>query len=140
MSKSFTLVELLVVIAIIGILTGFLLSSVSQTKKQAQRVECLNFQRQLYIFYYVDDWDEGANEICEMGFLPEEQWVVPWLLEPRQFFDDKTPIDLINEGNTSKVCDLLRFIETDEADIWEPMEYRDAQDRIRRGDVPSAYE
>ena len=63
MSKSFTLVELLVVIAIIGILTGLLLSSVSQAKKQAQRVECLNFQRQLYIFYYVDDWDEGANEI-----------------------------------------------------------------------------
>ena len=81
-----------------------------------------------------------VNEICEMGFLPEEQWVVPWLLEPRQFFDDKTPIDLINEGNTSKVCDLLRFIETDEADAWEPMEYRDAQDRIRRGDVPSTYE
>ena len=63
MSKSFTLVELLVVIAIIGILTGLLLSSVSQANKQAQRVECLNFQRQLYIFYYVDDWDEGANEI-----------------------------------------------------------------------------
>ena len=63
MSKSFTLVELLVVIAIIGILTSLLLSSVSQANKQAQRVECLNFQRQLYIFYYVDDWDEGANEI-----------------------------------------------------------------------------
>ena len=63
MSKSFTLVELLVVIAIIGILTSFLLSSVLEAKKQAQRVECLNFQRQLYIFYYVDDWDEGANEI-----------------------------------------------------------------------------
>ena len=62
MSKSFTLVELLVVIAIIGILTGLLLSSVSQANKQAQRVECLNFQRQLYIFYYVDDWDEGTNE------------------------------------------------------------------------------
>ena len=63
MSKSFTLVELLVVIAIIGILTGLLLSSVSQANKQAQRVECLNFQRQLYIFYYVDDWDEDTNEI-----------------------------------------------------------------------------
>ena len=62
MSKSFTLVELLVVITIIGILTSFLLSSVLEVKKQAQRVECLNFQRQLYIFYYVDDWDEGTNE------------------------------------------------------------------------------
>jgi prepilin-type N-terminal cleavage/methylation domain-containing protein len=62
MKTGFTLVELLVVITIIGILTGFLLSSVSNAKKSAQRVECLNFQRQLYIFYYVDDWDEGTNE------------------------------------------------------------------------------
>ena len=62
MKNGFTLVELLVVIAIIGVLTGFLLSALSQAKKQAQRVECLNFQRQLYIFYYVDDWDEDTNE------------------------------------------------------------------------------
>lgn len=60
--KSFTLIELLVVITIIGILTGFLLSSLSTTKKQAQRVECLNFQRQLYIFYYADNWDEDVYE------------------------------------------------------------------------------
>jgi len=60
--KSFTLVELLVVITIIGILTGFLLSSLSKTKKHAQRVECLNFQRQLYIFYYADNWDEDVYE------------------------------------------------------------------------------
>jgi prepilin-type N-terminal cleavage/methylation domain-containing protein len=63
MSKSFTLVELLVVIAIIGILTGLLLSAVSQANKQAQRVECLNFQRQLYIFYYADNWDEDTTEL-----------------------------------------------------------------------------
>jgi len=60
--KSFTLVELLVVIAIIGVLAAMLLSSLSKVKEQAQRVECLNFQRQLYIFYYVDDWDEGTDE------------------------------------------------------------------------------
>jgi len=60
--KSFTLIELLVVITIIGILTGFLLSSLATTKKQAQRVECLNFQRQLYIFYYADNWDEDVYE------------------------------------------------------------------------------
>ena len=63
MSKSFTLVELLVVISIIGILTGFLLSSLSKANKSAQRVECLNFQRQLYIFYYADNWDEDTTEL-----------------------------------------------------------------------------
>ena len=60
--KSFTLVELLVVIAIIGVLTAMLLTSVAEAKKAAQRVECLNFQRQLYIFYYADNWDEDAYE------------------------------------------------------------------------------
>ena len=62
MKTGFTLVELLVVITIIGILSAMLLTSVAKAKKAAQRVECLNFQRQLYIFYYVDDWDEGTNE------------------------------------------------------------------------------
>ena len=63
MLKSFTLIELLVVITIIGILTGFLLSSLSKANKSAQRVECLNFQRQLYIFYYADNWDEDTTEL-----------------------------------------------------------------------------
>ena len=49
-------------------------------------------------------------------------------------------MELINEENMEKVWYLLRFIETGEADAWEPMEYRAAQDKIRRGDVPSTYE
>ena len=82
-----------------------------------------------------------VNEICEVGFLSEEQWVGDWLAEPRQFLDDKSPMDLINDKeDLSKLWHLLRFIETGEADAWEPLEYRDAQDKIRRGDVPSAHE
>ena len=62
MKKGFTLIELLAVIAIIGILTAMLLTSVAEAKRSAQRVECLNFQRQLYIFYYADNWDEDVYE------------------------------------------------------------------------------
>ena len=60
--KSATLVELLVVISIIGILSGMLLTSVAKAKKSAQRVECLNYQRQLYIYYYADNWDDDRYE------------------------------------------------------------------------------
>ncbi|SVB27834.1 uncharacterized protein METZ01_LOCUS180688, partial [marine metagenome] len=62
MKNGFTLIELLVTIAIMGILTAMLLTSVAEAKRSAQRVECLNFQRQLYIFYYADNWDEDAYE------------------------------------------------------------------------------
>ena len=61
-----------------------------------------------------------VNEICEIGFLPEDQWVGEWLMEPRQFLDDKSPMQLINEdtnysGAMSKVWDLIMLIEKDEA-------------------------
>ena len=63
MKNGFTLVELLVVIAIIGVLVGILLTSLAKSKEAAHRVECLNFQRQLYIFYYADNWDEDTTEL-----------------------------------------------------------------------------
>ena len=62
MKNGFTLIEFLVVIVITGILTAMLLASIAEAKRSAQRVECLNFQRQLYIFYYADNWDEDAYE------------------------------------------------------------------------------
>ena len=73
MRNGFTLVELLVTIAIMGILTAMLLTSVVETKRSAQRVECLNFQRQLYIFYYADNWDEDVYE-DHPSYTKKELW------------------------------------------------------------------
>ena len=63
--KAFTLIELSVVVTIITILVSMLLSALSKAKVAADMAQCHNYRRQLTIYYYAEDDEQGYNPSYE---------------------------------------------------------------------------
>ena len=78
MKKGFTLIELLVVIAIIAILAALMLPAIAKSKSIAQRVACINNQKQLQMGHMIFSDDHGDKILYSSSWKYEKCSKYTW--------------------------------------------------------------